>query len=205
MRIEDQAHHMGAPGLEPQRRAVGHIADLGGDLLHPLRASPSLSSGALLRAREIVVMASPVISAMVRRVGLPDLGRPRLTRGFGRGARSSTGLSSGATSGRPSRPCAALEGGVRRCDIASAYLNRSCNRFQDAPIVSADCRADRGSVKLCDSTFETNVALRQAPKPADRLDPWRFIRRSGLRKRASCLSQAGVWQWPSAQTGRDEQ
>ncbi len=34
VRIEDQRDDMGAPGLEPQRRAIAHIADLGGDLLH---------------------------------------------------------------------------------------------------------------------------------------------------------------------------
>jgi hypothetical protein len=49
----------------------------------------SLSSGALLSAREIVVIASPVISAIVLSVGLSDRGAPRLTFGFCRGARSS--------------------------------------------------------------------------------------------------------------------
>jgi hypothetical protein len=43
-----------------------------------------------LSAREIVVVASPVISAMVRSVGLPDSGAPRLPRFFSRVVPSAT-------------------------------------------------------------------------------------------------------------------
>src|SRR5690606_30830625 len=36
VRLEDERDDIGAAGLEAQRRPVGQIADLGGDLLHPV-------------------------------------------------------------------------------------------------------------------------------------------------------------------------
>src|SRR5690606_38083416 len=72
------------------------------------------SSGALLRAREMVVTASPVICAMVLSVGLPDGGAPRRAR--------FAGLSSSS----------ATTAGVLRCDWA-AHNTRLWQAIQAAP------------------------------------------------------------------------
>jgi hypothetical protein len=68
VRIEKHADDVSTAGLQALGRPVGQVADLAATSCTRRRVSAEIC-GALLSARDTVVTANPVRSAMVRRVG----------------------------------------------------------------------------------------------------------------------------------------